>query len=272
MLFQNMHGPRLDHSAIELRSYSLFEERAWAYDKPPGADDSILLKAGQTGPMSFHPLTSAEVFCKLAVDASPRLLQSEPLQESWDFAKARLWLEICKQCHHSLCGVETIHVPDMNLIDCEDRTIVEANETTPWLALSYVWGAANQHQSPLPVDETGYRKGSRLPELVPRVIQDAMTVTKQLGYRCLWVDEYCIDQSNLIHLRTQINNMGQIYQGADVTIVAAAGEDKQHGLPGVGETKRVGTKSIRIGKVVLFSHGPEPREQAQSSKWFSRGS
>ena len=156
----------------------------------------------------------------------------------------------------------------MNLIDCVDMAIVTANESSRWLALSYVWGV-NQ-QSPLSVDSTRFRKGSRLPPDIAGTVRDAISVTKQLGYRYLWVDEYCIDQSNESQRNEQISRMDQIYRGADLTIVAAAGEDKAYGLPGVNATKRKNVKIVCINDVVLFSNGPKPDEEARKSKWFTR--
>jgi hypothetical protein len=101
-------------------------------------------------------------------------------------------------------------------------------------------------------------------------VQDAITVTKQLDYRYLWVDEYCIDQCDETHTHHQINRMDQIYRSADLTIVAAAGENKDYGLPGIGETKRKGSKAITINDVIIFSNGPAPDEEARMSKWFRR--
>jgi hypothetical protein len=105
---------------------------------------------------------------------------------------------------------------------------------------------------------------------IPRTVRDAIRVTRKLGYRHLWVDEYCIDQNDDNHRNDQIERMDQIYRGADLTIVAAAGEDKWHGLPGVGDTKRKGRKVVSVGDVVVFSNGPEPDIQAKRSRWFTR--
>jgi hypothetical protein len=120
------------------------------------------------------------------------------------------------------------------------------------------------------VAQTGFRRGSRLPEKIAATIRDAITVTKQLGYRFLWVDEYGIDQLDETYRTAQINVMDQVYQGADLTIVAAAGEDKSYGLSGVGRLRHRSTKTIRRGDVVLFSHGPDPKKETLGSKWFSR--
>jgi hypothetical protein len=134
-----------------------------------------------------------------------------------------------------------------------------------WCVLSYVWGVNLQATS-----HAGYRDGSTVPVDVPRTIRDAIDVSVQLGYRYLWVDEYCIDQKDDKHRSDQIRRMDQIYRGADLTIVAAAGENKMHGLPGVGSTNRKSSSIVCVKDVVMFSNGPEPTDEARRSKWFTR--
>jgi hypothetical protein len=143
--------------------------------------------------------------------------------------------------------------------------VVEAAQEMRWLALSYVWGANCQTEG-----HAGYRAGSSISLDIPRTVADAISVTLQLGYRYLWVDEYCIDQNDENHRDDQIKRMDRIYHGADLTIVAAAGENKSHGLPGLGSTKRGKRKVVCVGDVVVFSNGPDPYEEAKNSPWFTR--
>ncbi|KAF2828848.1 HET-domain-containing protein [Ophiobolus disseminans] len=216
----------------------------------------------------FYVQPCSQMFCKLAGDEPSGRFHAQPLRQTWDLAKARNWLEICVHCHDSLCNQNASKVPGMNLIDCEDMVIVAANESSRWLALSYVWGAS--YQASTSTADGGFRAGSRLPADIPGTIRDAISVTKKLRYRYLWVDEYCIDQCNESHRDAQITHMDQIYKGADLTIVAAAGEDKTYGLPGIGSTKRKVTKAVCINNVRLFSNGPDPVQAACESKWFTR--
>lgn len=55
-------------------------------------------------------------------------------------------------------------------------------------------------------------------------MEDAITVTQSLGYRYLWIDQHCIDQSDPVQKQYQIANMDKIYANSDLTIIAAAGE------------------------------------------------
>lgn len=115
-------------------------------------------------------------------------------------------------------------------------------------------------------------------EELPWTIRDAITVTKCLGERYLWVDALCIIQdSNLdgtaaLEKAQQVSMMDIIYGGAVLTIVAASGEHANAGLPGI----RVGSRSVRQHTEVikgnrLFTcplYGPE---EASISTWSTRG-
>jgi hypothetical protein len=61
---------------------------------------------------------------------------------------------------------------------------------------------------------------------------------RELGKRYLWVDQYCIDQTDEVAKSRQIRHMDRVYEGAYATIVAGAGPDAEFGLPGVTERPR----------------------------------
>lgn len=208
---------------------------------------------------------SGAVFCRLASDVSQSLGCVQPVHRIWDCDKVRSWLDTCARCHGTACKSDSLRVPGMNLIDCANMVIVKAAQETPWLALSYVWGVEHQKR-----DLERYRAGSRLSMRIPNTIRDAIIVTLRLGYRFLWVDEYCIDQNDEIHRSEQISRMDQIYQGADLTIVAAAGTNKMYGLPGVGSTKRTEGNVVYIGDVIVFANRIMPHTETTRSKWFTR--
>lgn len=265
LMFQNTPSDDMKKT-LELRSFSYKKTSHRFLQVDPNAQDIISLKVAVPSETGFWPFSpTSSVFCRLAKDGAQDPYCVQPVHDTWDCNKARLWLDSCVGCHGSICKEEILRVSGMNLIDCEDMIIVEAAQEMRWLALSYVWGANYQTEG-----HSGYRSGSRISLDAPRTISDAISVTIQLGYRYLWVDEYCIDQNDPEHRSDQIQKMDQIYCGADLTIVAAAGEDKRYGLPGVSSTKRKERISIRVDDVVVFANGPEAQWEAYESKWFSR--
>ena len=148
--------------------------------------------------------------------------------------------------------------------------MVEATSRLPFIALSYVWGSkplgSSSHQP------RSLRKGACIPDTLPNVIEDAITVTLKLGWRYLWVDRLCIDQEDDADKHSQIGQMGLIIcNSASVTLVAAAGLDADFGLPGVGSTPRI-PQPLAIAQNQLLASTMRPPEMSiLHSKWATRG-
>lgn len=135
-----------------------------------------------------------------------------------DVVKA--WLHRCESEHH--CHAEwSDDLLTTRMIDVESRTIVACPPHCRYTALSYVWGSI--------VPEDGaLEKGT-----LPLTIEDAITFTKSLGIRYLWVDALCIDQRPSPQKLQQLSIMDLIYNGAYATIIALEGIDSMAGLRGV---------------------------------------
>jgi hypothetical protein len=81
--------------------------------------------------------------------------------------------------------------------------------------------------------------------------------------------EQCIDQTNATEKHTQIQNMGLIYNNAELTIIAAAGESPDYGLPGINSRSRThqhcfSVDNFELVEVFLF------KNMVQNSTWASR--
>ena len=66
--------------------------------------------------------------------------------------------------------------------------------------------------------------------LLPRTIQDAIFVTRQLGIRYLWVDALCIIQDSPKDKMREIEEMEDIYNRATLTIAAANADSCSRGF------------------------------------------
>lgn len=114
------------------------------------------------------------------------------------------------------------------LIDVEDGCLVAPQSMLNYIALSYVWGEVQSFQTTrenvqiLRKSRALYAEDIR--SRIARTIWDAMCLTRSLGQRYLWVDALCIVQ-DAADKQNQLDRMGQIYQGAILTIVAAQGQD-----------------------------------------------
>ncbi|EUC45918.1 hypothetical protein COCMIDRAFT_4955 [Bipolaris oryzae ATCC 44560] len=149
----------------------------------------------------------------------------------------------------------------LRVIDCKSRQLTTVKPGEPYICLSYVWGSGTTQ------DVRGF--GDKLPASVPKTVEDAMDVAINLGIPYLWVDRYCIDQGNAEEKHRIIKNMNRVYEQAEVTIIAAIGDDPHHGLPGVRGTFREKPLILEIGGVsfVLVENTPY---EINKTKWSSR--
>ena len=189
-----------------------------------------------------------------------RLIESESI----DFDLLRHWLNSCEDRHQKTCNNEGAYsVASLKVIDCITREFEPAPLNCKYVALSYVWGQPKRGDA-----EMLHR--TTLPEQLPRTIEDAIAVTKALRLRYLWLDRYCIPQSNGKERDSNIRQMDLIYSGAHLTIVAAAGQDPDFGLPGVSSTHRIPQARIQIGNHTLCSTMGDPPSVIKHSTWMSR--
>lgn len=86
-------------------------------------------------------------------------------------------------------------------MDCRARRIVAALDLSH-VTLSYVWGSIAHVE--------GYN--DQLPDVLPSIIEDSISVTLSLGYEYLWIDRYCIDQSKAGEVKHQVEMMDLIYR------------------------------------------------------------
>lgn len=190
----------------------------------------------------------------------------------FDETFARDSLGYCTSNHGRACeGLDgprySLSTFDFRLIDCENRRIVNATPGCRYVALSYLWGLTAsdaplfQHSRDQPV----------LPDDCPEVINDSIKVALKLGCKYVWVDRYCINQLDPNDIEAQISVMDLIYARAHFTIIVAAGDGPNYGLPGVNHKNRKQQPILHIGNRTLVSSLPKPTWSISSSKWNTRG-
>lgn len=210
------------------------------------------------------------IVCQATTDPSrPYGLEPRAIPRKLDIFILKNWLQNCHASHQP-CRAETRRQdfpPGMRLIDCESRMVVDAeglNLVIPpsYVALSYVWGTA--FHPPIQPNDT-------LPAKLPQVIEDAVHVTLATGYQYLWVDQYCINQTNVPHKLQQIKIMDRIYGSAAWTIVDGAGRDANHGLAGISRPRSEDLGPIHMRNGVMVFHWPSYSTQVlDESKWATR--
>lgn len=186
-------------------------------------------------------------------------------RDAIDHGMVAAWLDLCDQQHGEECTGrnDTPDIQGMQVIDCRERGVIPMPRNIRYVTLSYVWGQTSD-VDPTPAPRTS------LPPQLPRTIEDAILVTQRLGFRYLWVDRYCIPQHDEVSRSIQIRSMGSIYANSSLTIIAAAGKDPNHGLPGVSLRPRAQQLSVRVGRHCLVTH-LWPSDDVDASRWNTRG-
>ncbi|KAH8592585.1 heterokaryon incompatibility protein-domain-containing protein [Bisporella sp. PMI_857] len=148
-------------------------------------------------------------------------------------ALARAWLVDCDQnharCHEVSDFIPTrlidVGPPDGSKEPCLYITS-ENDRSTPYLNLSYCWGEQSEENMNVRTTEETYR--SRLEQIkmeeLPLCFRDAVLITRNLGYRFLWIDALCIiqDQESKADWMVESAKMAQIYAKSTLTISAGS--------------------------------------------------
>lgn len=181
-----------------------------------------------------------------------------------DYALLRQWTEDCIRDHANMCaGGDSSHqLAGLKVIDCNSREIIAVPDCRSYVALSYLWG------EPPASELTQLQQDGVLGMGIPQVVEDAIVVAKELGIPYLWVDKYCIDQTDAAEKHHVIRNMDRIYNSATVTIVAAAGNDANFGLPGVSRARDEQVSITFDGRRFLVF--PDSTEEIRRSRWSTR--
>lgn len=186
------------------------------------------------------------------------------LEAKADLEVVKNWLKFCLENHGETCEpIDTRPIPDLRVVDCNTGVVVSAESNCKYLAMSYVWG-------PTPSKELEDGE-SLLATTTPVLIRDALTATRKMGYRYLWIDRYCIPQEEGKERHSQIQQMDLVYSKAQATIISIASPDPSHGLPGVGDRKRASSLKINIGSELHTYVPPHPTAEIYGSVWNSRG-
>ena len=226
-------------------------------------DYKIESEIGQNGLIFYTP----------SITETPHLIH-EISPKTIDFDLLFSWIAQCQNQHYGSCQVrqkENSSLPYIHLIDCHNENVVRVEPPAKYLCLSYIWG---QRTTDVSEHMVGKAANQQIPfsfAKAPHTIQDAIRVVRGMGRRYLWVDRYCINQGVHSEKTLMIQNMDQIYEDAEATIVALYGDDDTAGLPGVSDVPRTQQPLIRTREGSFISSFPPISTMIGSSKWATRG-
>ncbi|KAK2690543.1 hypothetical protein QWA68_010254 [Fusarium oxysporum] len=151
-------------------------------------------------------------------------------------------MERCREQHvnHERCGMEYVSsgLPT-RLLDVGETNgvlvkLVEAKSCTnlrhvDYLILSYCWGNGNEKSKTTETNLGMRLRGFAVSDL-SKTIQDAILLTRLMGFQYLWVDAICIIQGPAGDFRSESPRMGDYYSNSACCISASVAKDSQEGF------------------------------------------
>ncbi|KAH7082470.1 hypothetical protein FB567DRAFT_500481 [Paraphoma chrysanthemicola] len=149
-------------------------------------------------------------------------------------AMANRWLQTCVKSHEK-CGhdLDTPFTPTRLLELGENETqILKLSQgvqvSAPYVALSHRWGTEVLPRT------TSKNIDDRLHQLqlseLTSTMQDAISVTRRLGFRYIWIDALCIVQDSEEDWLREATQMSQVFSRAIVTLAVADAVDHSQGI------------------------------------------
>lgn len=125
----------------------------------------------------------------------------------------------CPKSGDTTLPTRVIYVGSVGSAEMPRLHVSEREEKGQYLALSYRWGGP-QNTITTTSNLEALKSGFRI-AILPKTLRDAIILTRELGFRYLWVDALCIIQNDVEDQSAEITKMGLIYKNATLTIAAA---------------------------------------------------
>ncbi|KAH0547705.1 hypothetical protein FGG08_000194 [Glutinoglossum americanum] len=146
----------------------------------------------------------------------------------------KLWNYRCHNYHDDCPAGHDVELPD-RVIDVgppdgsqEPSLSIGKGRRGAYVTLSYRWGLVNTLMTAKASMESHI---NGIPHCsLPKTIRDAVTVTRKLGFRYLWIDALCIIQDCQRDWLSQSAKMGQIYGDAVLNIQADCAANSNDGF------------------------------------------
>ncbi|KAI1444781.1 heterokaryon incompatibility protein-domain-containing protein [Annulohypoxylon stygium] len=147
-----------------------------------------------------------------------------------------VWAKDQIESHLDCCQPSNMDNPSfiptrlINVSRLEQGVILEENvsEGSQYVALSYCWGEGRTCQT---TNNTLLNHKQQIPwSDLPKTIQDAVEVTRQLNIQYLWVDRLCIIQGNKDDWDKESGRMFDVYRHSYVTLAGVWGPESESGL------------------------------------------
>ncbi|KAK3628927.1 hypothetical protein LTR56_009382 [Elasticomyces elasticus] len=187
-------------------------------------------------------------------------------------ARIKTWMKQCEQEHpycqdrtRDLGGIEG--PPPKRLVSLGRSNAdlrldeIDAVDAPRYVALSYSWGRTKR----LTCTQDRYDSlRANIPyDQLAKTLQDAITITRDLGISYIWIDGLCIKQGDAADWESESANMASIYGNAFLTITATGSSDCNDGCFGSrAQTVKVDITEVSGIQTILYA-----RKQIKHDVW-----
>jgi hypothetical protein len=151
-----------------------------------------------------------------------------------NLARIQTWISACEQGHPE-CNAPATFTP-LRLLDLEteDKMIVKLVELQPatnvrYACLSHCWGKTRSKHLTTTKTLATNTNGIPVREL-SKTFRDAVSITRALELRYLWIDSLCIVQDSKSDWAAHVNAMAAIYENSFITLAAGAHDSDDGGF------------------------------------------
>jgi hypothetical protein len=161
----------------------------------------------------------------------------------------RQWIRTCLEEHRCSYwlelsrNAEQLQVRPSRVIDvgafagnCQDVRLVVEGNVSKYVALSHCWGKAPNYTTTS--ENIDQHKTRILYEDLPKTFKDAIKITRDLGYRYIWIDAICIVQGCEDDWAKEGSKMEAIFSNCVLCISATSGTDGTSGCYSTAATGR----------------------------------
>ena len=176
-------------------------------------------------------------FIGLPEHAKPFITLASPSTASDECLRlAKSWINGCASFHGPCSSSQTESALPTRLIDVGETDfqpvkLISSSHlppTTEYLALSHCWGTEDVY-SFTNARESEFREAIPMTKL-SQSFQDAVSYTRRLGKRYIWIDSLCICQDSLSDWSNEAMTMKEVYANAWCTLAISGFPDGHSGM------------------------------------------
>jgi hypothetical protein len=142
---------------------------------------------------------------------------------------------------------------DVGIEGVQEPCLLESRgQLGQYVALSYCWGDPLVHNVLKTTSDT-FEKHKKCIEFssLPKTLQDAVTITRRLGLKYLWIDALCIIQGDADDWVRESSQMCNVYSNAHLTITGANSSGTSAGIFN-SQTFGSSTKELRYKGTTVY--------------------